>query len=96
MNTDRVEMIRQRLIEALSPTHLEIEDQSHLHAGHTEARRSGGGHFRVEIESPGFEGRSRMQRHRLVHQALADLMSGEIHALSISTRAPGEPEAHTP
>lgn len=83
MSQSRTEKIRQLLTDALHPTHLVIEDQSHLHAGHVGARESGGGHFVVEIQSPAFEGKTTLQRHRLVYDALAQMMPREIHALSI-------------
>lgn len=80
--SDRVEKIRSRLTEKLQPTHLEIIDQSHLHAGHAGAKE-GKGHFAVEITSNAFEGKSLIERHRLVYDAVGDLMQSDIHALSI-------------
>jgi BolA family transcriptional regulator, general stress-responsive regulator len=80
---DRVQEIRRRLTEAFSPTRLEIIDQSHLHAGHAGARATGGGHFVVTIASPGFAGKTPVQRHRMVYDVLGDLMAREIHALSL-------------
>jgi BolA protein len=82
------EELRTRL-GALEPTVLEIIDDSARHAGHAGAR-SGGGHFLVTIVSPRFAGQSTMARHRLVYGAVGDLMTGPIHALSITARAPGE------
>lgn len=84
----RLEAIRQGLA-VLSPLSLEIEDQSHLHAGHAGAR-DGGGHFRVAIVAEAFRGLPTMRRHRLVYDALAPLMKREIHALSIIAKAPDE------
>lgn len=84
---DRVEQIRARLNAALSPVSLEIEDDSHLHAGHAGAR-GGGGHFTVHIVSAAFEGKAPLARHRLVFDALGDMMQKEIHALSIKASAP--------
>jgi BolA protein len=89
MTTERVEMIRRRLTEALAPASLEIEDDSARHAGHPGAR-SGGGHFNVRIVSDAFTGRSLVERHRMVYDALGDAMHREIHALSIDARTPGE------
>jgi BolA protein len=83
MNQSRSEKIQRLLTEALHPTHLVIEDQSHLHASHVGAREFGGGHFVIEIQSPAFEGKTTLQRHRLIYDALAEMMPREIHALSI-------------
>jgi len=83
--TDRLELIRDRLQRALAPTRLEVEDESHLHRGHPGAR-DGRGHFRVTLVSEAFRGRSPIERHRLVYQALGELMQTEIHALSIDAR----------
>jgi len=86
----RVDEIRRRLTEAFSPTQLIIEDQSHRHAGHAGARESGGGHFAVTIEAAAFAGRNALSRHKMVYAALAGMMPGEIHALSVRATAPGE------
>lgn len=83
----RVTRIRARLQEAFAPQELEIEDQSHLHAGHAGAR-DGRGHFRVIIRAQAFSGLSPLARHRRVYQALDDLMRTDIHALSIRALAP--------
>lgn len=80
--SDRIEKIRSRLEEKLKPSQLEIIDQSHLHAGHAGAKE-GKGHFVVEITSASFSGKSLIERHRLVYEALGDLMQTDIHALSI-------------
>ena len=82
-------MIRARLEQALAPALLDITDDSHLHRGHAGAA-SGGGHFSVVIVSDKFTGLSLVQRHRLVYQAVGDMMPGEIHALSIQSLAPEE------
>jgi BolA family transcriptional regulator, general stress-responsive regulator len=84
----RVDTIRRQLA-TLEPQRLEIEDQSHLHAGHAGAR-SGGGHFAVLIVSHHFSGKSLLERHRMVYRALHGAMQTEIHALSIKAYAPGE------
>jgi BolA family transcriptional regulator, general stress-responsive regulator len=89
MNEQRVELIRSRLLDALEPEMLEIEDESHLHAGHAGAR-DGLGHFRVTLVAEAFSGQSRLRRHRLVYQALGTLMESDIHALTIQAYAPGE------
>ncbi len=80
--------IEARLRTALAPQALEIEDDSHLHAGHAGA--SEGAHFSVNIVSERFTGLHRVARHRLVYHALAELMRSGIHALAIDARAPGE------
>ena len=80
--TDRTDLIEQRLRAALAPERLEIVDDSAAHAGHAGARE--GGHFTVRIVSTAFAGKPLIQRHRLVHAAVADLMRREIHALSIN------------
>lgn len=81
-----IEQMRERLA-ALSPTRIEIIDDSAQHAGHAGAR-DGGGHYRLLISAPGFAGCNTMQRHRLVYDALGPLMKREIHALSIDARLP--------
>ncbi len=85
----RVSMIRKRLLEALAPLELEITDESHKHYGHAGAR-SGGGHFNVLVISQGFSGKTLLERHRLVYDALGDAMQSDIHALSIKALAPDE------
>lgn len=89
---DREATIRSKLQQALAPERLDITDDSHLHAGHAGAR-GGAGHFSVYIISSRFRGHSTLERHRLVYQALSDMMPGEIHALSIRARAPEEDTA---
>jgi len=86
MNT--VDTLRSRMA-ALEPSRLDIIDESHLHAGHAGAR-DGGGHFRMTIVSPRFAGVRTMERHRLVYDAAGDLMKRQIHALSITAKAPDE------
>jgi BolA protein len=82
-----------RLVSELEPVRLGIEDQSALHAGHAGARPAGETHFRVAIVSERFAGRSRIDRQRLVHEAAADLLRTDIHALSVRALAPDEPGA---
>jgi len=79
----RIAMIRSRLTAALQPRVLEISDESHLHAGHAGAR-DGRGHFHVRIASARFRGLSRLAQHRLVYDALGDLLTTDIHAVRIS------------
>lgn len=85
----RTDRIRALLTTALAPTRLEIEDQSHLHAGHAGAR-DGRGHFHISIVSDKFTELSLLQRHRLVYAALAEMMKTDIHALGIDAIAPGD------
>ena len=87
--SERVALIEQHLRRALAPEHVDIVDDSAAHAGHPGAR-GGGGHFNVVIVSESFAGKSRLQRHRLVYSALADLMQKDIHALSIKALTPDE------
>ena len=89
MNQARVDMIREKLTAALTPTRLEIQDDSAKHAGH-EGARGGGGHFNVQIVSAEFSGKSLVERHRMVYGALGDAMQNEIHALSIQAKTPDE------
>ena len=73
---------------ALQPDALEVEDDSHLHAGHAGARE--GRHFTVRVTAARFNGLSRVARHRLIYDALQLLIPRGIHALAIEARAPGE------
>ena len=84
------ERIEARLTEALAPARLEIVDESALHAGHAGARAGGETHYRVSVVSAAFAGRSRVQRHRLVYEALAAEFASGVHALSLDARAPDE------
>ena len=86
--SDRVTLIEQRLRAALEPEHLAIMDDSAAHVGHAGTRE--GGHFTVHIVSAAFAGKTPIQRHRLVHAAVADLMHREIHAFSIRAWTPEE------
>ncbi|HYF17051.1 MAG TPA: BolA family protein [Ramlibacter sp.] len=80
------EAIRQRLAERLSPTRLEVIDESAAHMGHAGSDGTGSGtHFRVRIDSPLFAGRSRVARHRLVYDAARDFIDRGLHALAIET-----------
>ncbi|MBO9535621.1 BolA family protein [Herbaspirillum sp.] len=85
----RPERIRERLLATFSPTQCLVEDESALHAGHAGAA-SGGGHYRVRLVSNLFEGKNRVNRHRLVYDCLSDLMQQEIHALAIVALTPSE------
>jgi BolA protein len=89
MPDDRIAKLRTRLTDALNPTEIEIIDESALHAGHAGAA-SGGGHYILHIMSDAFAGKNLIQRHRLVYDAVGDMMHSEIHALSIKARSPDE------
>ncbi|MDP6122718.1 MAG: BolA/IbaG family iron-sulfur metabolism protein [Arenicellales bacterium] len=80
--SDRAQRIESLLRTAFSPSKLEIIDESHLHAGHAGAA-GGGGHFRVVIASEQFSGLSTVASHRLIYQALDEMLPEEIHALSL-------------
>ena len=82
--------IREKLKAALAPLVLEITDDSHRHAGHAGARPEGETHFAVLIVSTQFQGKSRVERQRLVYGILRDELAGPVHALSLTTKAPGE------
>jgi len=88
MTAERVAMIEKRLTEVFSPQSLNIVDESHKHAGHASA--GGAGHFAVDIVADAFAGKTLIQRHRLVYDALNDAMNTEIHALSIKASTPAE------
>jgi len=87
--SERVETIRERLTAALAPSVLDIVDDSAKHAGHAGAQ-SGGGHFVVSLVSDAFAGKSLIQRHRMVYDALGEMMQNDIHALSIQAKSPDE------
>lgn len=94
MHQQRYDIIRARLSAALAPIALELEDESHLHAGHAGAE-GGRGHYRVHIVSAQFAGLRPIARHQLVYRSLGELMQTDIHALSISAYTPDEARAHT-
>ena len=87
--SDRLERIRACLYQALQPVQLDVEDESHRHAGH-EGARDGRGHFRVRIVAAEFSVMPLIKRHQRVYAALGELMRTDIHALALETRAPGE------
>jgi BolA protein len=87
--SDRRARIEAELRERLAAVHVEVVDESHLHAGHVGAR-DGGGHFRAVVVSMQFEGKALVQRQRLVYDALESAMGSEIHALSMKTMTPAE------
>lgn len=83
----RINAIRSALEEAFQPVALHIEDESGKHAGHAGARESGGGHFIVDITASCFAGKTPIECHRMVNDALKPLFGHDIHALSIRARA---------
>ncbi|MEC8960595.1 MAG: BolA family protein [Pseudomonadota bacterium] len=85
----RAAMVRERLYQDLGAEFVEVDDQTHLHAGHSGAA-AGGSHFEVVVISKAFEGLATLARHRLVYQAVGDAMTQDIHALSIKAYTPGE------
>jgi BolA protein len=89
MNHDRIAQIEEKLRTAFSPSHLEIIDESHLHAGHAGAR-DGKGHFKVAIIADDFSGKSMIKRHRMIYGALDSLLESDIHALTIEAQAPAD------
>lgn len=89
---NRVERIRAALQAAFAPQRLEVEDDSHRHAGHAGAR-DGRGHFNVDIVSEAFAGKAPLARHRAVYAALGEMMQTDIHALSIKAQTPAEAAA---
>ena len=88
--TGMAERIAAKLETALSPERLNVIDESHQHQGHGGWREGGETHFRVEIVSTAFAGKSRLERHRLVNASLAQELAERVHALAIVARAPGE------
>jgi len=88
---DRIQLIRMRLQDSLTPAEINIVDESHLHASHPGAK-NGGGHFNLEIISPAFDDKSQIERHRMIYSALGDAIGTDIHALSIKARTPSETE----
>jgi len=87
MCCDRLSSIRSRLVAEFSPQELDIIDESQFHIGHPGAR-DGRGHFKVRIVSSRFEGTRPIDRHRMVYEALGDLMRTDIHALSVIAHPP--------
>ncbi len=82
--------IKDRLTLAFQPVSLQVINDSHRHAGHASSPGTGESHFSVKVVAPAFAGKSRVERHRMVNAALADLLQGKVHALAIQALAPGE------
>jgi BolA protein len=86
-----VQMIESALRARLVPAHLAVQDESAQHAGHAGHRPGGGTHFRAVVVAAAFEGKSRVERQRMVYELLAEpLRTGDIHALALVTRTPAE------
>ena len=84
------DIIINKLREAFTPESLDVADESHLHEGHAGHRPGGETHFRLYIVSPAFEGKSRIERHRMINAVLAEELEGSVHALAIKAEAAGE------
>lgn len=89
MTQGRIDKMRTKLSSALTPVALDIRDDSAMHIGHAGAQ-GGAGHYTVSIQADAFRGLGRLQRHRLVYDAIAEMMPVEVHALSIKATAPDE------
>ena len=87
------EIIHEKITSALSPTQLDVKDESHLHKGHAGAPEGGESHFRIMIVAEAFEGLSRVARQRCVNDILRDELNGPIHALAMKTLTPEEAAA---
>jgi BolA family transcriptional regulator, general stress-responsive regulator len=84
------DVITEKLQRAFAPESLRVEDESHRHAGHAGHRPGGQTHFRLYIVSDAFNGKGRLERHRMINAALAAELDGGVHALAIHAAAPGE------
>lgn len=89
---NRPERMRELLTAGLGTELVDIIDESHLHAGHAGAA-SGGGHYRIRVVSPRFEGVNKVGRHRLVYDCLREMMQKDIHALAMTLLTPSEAQA---
>jgi BolA protein len=84
------DIISKKLHDAFAPERLDVIDESHLHEGHMGHRPGGETHFRVNIVSDGFEGKSRVERHRMINAALAAELAGPVHALALKAQTKAE------
>jgi BolA family transcriptional regulator, general stress-responsive regulator len=84
------DLITRRLTEAFAPESLRVIDESKHHAGHAGHRPGGETHFRLYIVAQAFRGKSRLERHRMINAALAELLAGGVHALAIHAASPEE------
>lgn len=87
------DLITKKLTEAFAPESLRVVDESHRHEGHAGHRPGGQTHYRVYIVSRAFQGKTRLERHRMINAALAGELAGSVHALALHASAPGEPAA---
>ncbi len=89
------DIISKKLHDAFAPESLDVIDESHLHEGHAGHQHAPGGetHFRVNIVSDGFEGKSRVERHRMINATLATELAGPVHALALKTQTRAEAAA---
>jgi stress-induced morphogen len=83
-------LIREKLTQAFTPVVLEVVNDSHHHAGHASSPGTGESHFGVKVVSAAFDGKSRVERHRMVNAVLAEELSGKIHALAVTALSPEE------
>ena len=84
------EQITEKLRQAFAPVALEVVNDSHRHAGHAGSPGTGESHFSIKVVSASFAGKSRLERHRMVNEVLAEELAGKVHALAISALAPEE------
>ena len=84
------DLITEKLTKAFAPARLDVIDESHQHAGHAGSRPGGETHYRVDIVSEAFRGKSRIERHRMINDTLASELKGGVHALAIHANAPGD------
>jgi len=84
----KIQNLEEALSQALHPEHLEVLDDSAKHRGHAGARQGGGGHYIVTVVAQAFAGKTLIEQHRLVNEALKDLFGSEIHALALQTYSP--------
>ena len=82
------QIIRQKLEESFAPQRLEVIDESDQHSGHAGAHAEGESHFRIHIVSKAFSGKSRIERHRMINDVLANLLKSRVHALALRASAP--------
>jgi BolA protein len=87
------DLITKKLTKAFAPESLRVVDESHLHEGHAGHRPGGETHFRVHIVAGAFQGKSRIERHRMINATLAAELAAGVHALAIQVAAPGEAAA---
>ncbi|MGI9521359.1 MAG: BolA family protein [Hyphomicrobiaceae bacterium] len=84
--------IREKLMVGLEPSRLDVINESALHAGHRSSPGTGESHFRIRVISSKFAGKTRLHRHRMINDLLAEELAGSVHALAIHAFAPGEDE----